>query len=113
MNMTSVITASVFLAFSIAVLIFLFVGKTALSTSKIKNFYRASCGVYVSGALLVLIFALVMKGLPVAFVVISDVTILFVFCFTVGLMYFMTKNIVEAASKAKEQKQNTDDENKE
>ncbi len=66
-----------------------------------------------SGALLILIFSLVMKGLPVAFVVISDITILFVFCFTVGLMYFMTKSIVEAAEKAKEQKKNSDDENKE
>lgn len=117
MNMAAVITASVFLAFAIGVLIFLFVGKTSLSTSKIKNFYRASAGVYVSGALLILVFALVMKGLPVAFVVISDVTILFVFCFTVGLMYFMTKSIVEAAAKAQakseEQKQSTDDENKE
>lgn len=113
MNMAAVITASVFLAFAIGVLIFLFVGKTSLSTSKIKNFYRASCGVYVSGALLILIFALVMKGLPVAFVLISDITILFVFCFTVGLMYFMTKSIVEAAEKAKEQKQSSDDENKE
>ena len=113
MNIASVITAASFLVFAIGILIFLFVGKTALSTSKIKNFYRASCGVYVSGALLILIFSLVMKGLPVAFVVISDITILFAFCFTVGLMYFMTKSIVEAAEKAKEQKKNSDDENKE
>jgi hypothetical protein len=41
-----------------------------------------------------------MKGLPVAFVIISNVTILFVFIFTVGLIYFMTRSIVEAARKA-------------
>lgn len=100
MNMTSVITASAFLTFSVAILIYLFVGKSTLCTGRYKNFFRACCGVYVSGALLVLIFTLIMKELPVAFVVISDITILCVFLFTCGLIYFMTKSIVEAADKA-------------
>lgn len=101
MNTASVITAAVFLLFSIAALVFLFVGKIPFATGTYKNFYRACCGVYISGSLLVLIFTLLMKGLPVAFVVISNVTILLVFVFTVGLIYFATKSIVEASEKAK------------
>ena len=41
-----------------------------------------------------------MKGLPVAYVLISDITVTVVFCLTVGLIYFMTRSIVETASKA-------------
>ena len=100
MNLASVITASIFLLFSVCALILLFVVKTPFSTGNYKNFYRACCGVYISGSLLVFIFTLIMKGLPVAFVIISNVTILFVFIFTVGLIYFMTRSIVEAARKA-------------
>ena len=72
MNTASVITASVFSVLSIAVLIYLFIGKSEFAKGKYKGFYRACCGVYVSGALLVLLFTIVLKGLPVAFVVISD-----------------------------------------
>lgn len=110
MNMTAVITAAVFLLVSIAVLIYLFVGKSSFASGSFRVFYRASCGVYVSGALLILVFTLIMAGLPVAFVVISDVTILFVFCFTCGLIYYMTKTIVEASNRTLVLK---DDENKE
>lgn len=100
MNIAAVITASVFVVLSLAILIYLFVGKSQFCRGKFKNFYRACCGVYVSGALLVFVFTLIMKGLPVAFVVISDVTVLGVFIFTAGLIHFMTKTIVEAAKKA-------------
>jgi len=102
MNISAVITASVFLCLSLAFLIYLFVGKGPLAAENTRMFYRASCGVYVSGALLILIFTLIMKGLPVAFVVISDVTILFVFCFTTGLIYFMSKALLKTAKKAEE-----------
>ena len=46
------------------------------------------------------VFTLIMKGLPVAYVLISDITVTVVFCLTVGLIYFMTRSIVETASKA-------------
>ena len=98
--MTSIITAAVFLAFALAILIFLLIGKGPLKGSRYLNFFRASCGVYVSGSVLVLVFTLLMKQLPVAFVVISNITILFVFLFTVGLIFFMTRSIVEASKKA-------------
>lgn len=100
-NMSAVIAAVIFLVISVALLTYFLIGKGPLAGSKYKNFYRACCGVYVSGNLLVFVFTLIMKGLPVAFVIISDVTILFVFIFTAGLIYFMTKSIVEAAEKAK------------
>ena len=100
MNIAAVISASIFVILSVAALIFLFVGKNSFSSGKYKVFYRACCGVYVSGTLLVLLFSLIMKGLPVAFVIISDITITCVFAFTAGLIYFMTKSIVEAASKS-------------
>ena len=98
--MTSITTAAVFLAFALAILIFLLIGKGPLKGSRYLNFFRASCGVYVSGSVLVLVFTLLMKQLPVAFVVISNITILFVFLFTVGLIFFMTRSIVEASKKA-------------
>ena len=98
--MAAVITASVFFVLSLVILIYLFIGKSAFATGKYKGFYRACCGVYVSGALLVLFFTLILKGLPVAFVVISDITVLLVFVFTAGLIYFLTKSILESASKA-------------
>ena len=100
MNTASVITASAFSVLSIAVLIYLFIGKSEFANGKYKGFYRACCGVYVSGALLVLLFTLILKGLPVAFVVISDVTVLCVFIFTAGLIFFMTKKIIEASNQA-------------
>lgn len=100
MNTSAVITASVFLAVSLAVLVYLFIGKSELCKGKFRSFYRACCGVYVSGALLVFVFTLIMKGLPVAFVVISDITVLCVFIFTVALIYFMTKKLLTMAEKA-------------
>ena len=100
MNVAAVITASVFAALSLAALIYLFAGNSSFCKGKYKGFYRACCGVYLSGTLLVLLFTFILKGLPVAFVVISDITVTLVFLFTAGLIYFMTKTIVEAASKA-------------
>ncbi len=100
MNMAAVITASVFLLISVAALIYLFAGKSEFCSGKFKNYYRACCGVYVSGALLVFVFTLIMKGLPVAFVIISDLTILAVFIFTAALIYFMSKKLVEVANNA-------------
>lgn len=100
MNIASVITASAFVVLSLAIFVYLFVGKSSFCKGKYKGFYRACCGVYVSGALLVLLFTLILKGLPVAFVLISDITVFCVFIFTAGLIFFMTKAIVEAASKA-------------
>ena len=100
MNIAAVITASVFLAVSLAILIYLFFGKSEFCKGKFRNFFRACCGVYVSGALLVFVFTLIMKGLPVAFVVISDITVLCVFIFTVALIYFMTRKLVQMAESA-------------
>ena len=100
MNMSAVITAVIFLLVSVAALIFMFVGNAPFFFFFYRNFYRACCGVYISGVALVLIFTLIMKGLPVAYVLISDITVTVVFCFTVGLIYFMTRSIVEAAAKA-------------
>ena len=111
MNMSAFIAALIFLFISIAALVFMFVGKAPFCTGKYKSFYRASCGVYISGVLLVLVFTLIMKGLPLVYVLISDITVTVVFCFTVGLIYFMTRSIVEAAEKA--EKKETDDKRKE
>ena len=93
--MTSLIVSLIFLVIPVAVLIYLLIGKGPLAGSKFKNFYRASCGVYVSGSVLIFVFTLLFNQLPVAFVVISNVTILFVFCFTAGLILFMTKKMIE------------------
>ena len=110
MNIAAVITACIFLLVSILALVFMFVGKAPFCRGKYKGFYLGSCGVYISGVILVLIFTLIMKGLPVSYVLISDITITVVFCFTVGLIYFMTRSIVEAAAKAEAKE--TDDKSK-
>ena len=104
MNMSAVIAAGIFLFVSIAVLVYLFIGKGPFASDKFRAFYRAACGVYASGALLVFFFTLIMKGLPVAFVIISDVTVLAVFCFTCGLIYFTSQTMVQMAEKAKADK---------
>ena len=111
MNMAAVITASIFVILSVAVLIFLFVGKNSFSSGKYKVFYRACCGVYVSGTLLVLLFSLIMKSLPAAFVIISDITITCVFVFTAGLIFFMTKAMVEAASRSNRKTEDDNEKN--
>jgi hypothetical protein len=93
---------------SVAALIYLFVGRSAFAKGKYKAFYRASCGVYVSGALLIFLFAFFLRNVPVIFVVVSNIAILFVFIFTVGLVYFMTKSIVEASSKVEVKSESRD-----
>ncbi|MBR4557897.1 MAG: hypothetical protein IKO15_10550 [Clostridiales bacterium] len=107
MNTATVIAGGIFLAISVTILIFFAVAKLPGIFKKYKMFFIASSGVYVSGALLVFIFTLIMEGLPVAFVIISDITILFVFLFTVGLIYFMTRSIVANAEKL--EKKNNDE----
>ena len=59
--MTATITAIAFLVFALAILTFLLIGKGPLKGSKYLNFFRASCGVYVSGSVLVLVFTLIMR----------------------------------------------------
>ena len=100
MNIAAVITASVFLILSVAVLIYLFVGNSSFAKGKYKMFYRACCGVYVSGTVLILLFACVLKNIPVLFVVVSNIAVLCVFVFTAVLVFFMTRSIVETAAKA-------------
>ena len=75
MNMSAFIAALIFLLISIAALVFMFVGKAPFCSGKYRSFYRASCGVYISGVLLVLIFTLIMKKLPLVYVLISDITV--------------------------------------
>ena len=113
MNMSAVIAAGIFLLVSIAVLVYLFIGQGPLASDKNRLFYLAACGVYASGALLVFLFTLIMPGLPVAFVIISDVTVLAVFCFTCGLIYFTSKTMLQMAEKAKADKNDEIKENKE
>ena len=104
MNIPAVVTAGVFVLLSAAALVFLFVGKSPFANGPYRSFYRASCGVYISGTVLVFVFTLVMKALPIAFVIISEVTIMAVFVFTVLLIYFTTRKLFEVSRKAEEVK---------
>ena len=107
---TSSLVAGVFLAVSLIILICLFAVKFPNPVKKFIGFYRACCGVYVSGNLLVLVFTLLMNKLPVAFVFISDGTVFFVFCLTVCFIYFLTKTIVEKSSTSNAEDIKKDDE---
>lgn len=114
MNISAVITAGVFVLVSVCALILLFVGKIPFANGAYRTFYRACCGIYISGTVLVLVFTLLLKALPVMFVVISNVTILAVFVFTVLLIYFTTKKLLVISEKAeKAENKNGEDEIKE
>lgn len=112
MNVSAVITASCFTVAAVLVLIFLFISKNPLFSGKLRNYFRAGAAVYVSGTILILILAAVLTGVPVAFIVISELTIMTVFVMTFILIIRFSKMMTTVAEKNSgipEQKADTDE----
>lgn len=93
MNTAAVITASCFTAVSIILLVYLFFTKNPLLSGKFRNYFRAGTAAYVSGTILILILAFVLTGVPVAFIVISELMIMTVFVVTYILIVVLSKKL--------------------
>ena len=90
--------ALAFCVLAVLILMYMILGKASFFSGKYRPFCIASCLVYLSGLILALIFTLLMKGLPVAFVLVSDITVTCVFAFTIGLIIYLSKAMEKQAS---------------
>ena len=95
MNLTAVIISAVFLALGAGVFLFLLLGKSKLSVSRAKNYYRASAGVYLSALILFLVLSLTLEGLPTEFIVIAEIMVTAVFGFSTYMLYRIAQQINE------------------
>jgi len=87
MNLTAVIISAVFLALGAGVFLFFLLGKSKLSASHAKNYYRASAGVYLSALILFLVLSLTLEGLPTEFIIIAEIMVTAVFGISTYLLY--------------------------
>lgn len=99
MNTAAVITASCFTAFAAAILVYLFFTKNPLLSGKLRNYFRAGAAVYLSGTLLILVLSFALKGVPTAFIVISELMIMTVFIVTYILIVSLSKAIAAVTAK--------------
>jgi amino acid permease len=112
MNTTAVITAGCFTAFAAIILVYLFFTKNPLLSGKLRNYFRAGTAVYLSGTLLILILSFALKGVPTAFIVISELMIMTVFIVTYILIVNLSKTIAAVTLKnaqKPEQKETSDE----
>ena len=99
MNTAAVITAACFTAVSVLFFVYLLFTKNPILSGKFRNYYRAGSAVYISGTVLLLILAFALKGVPVAFIVISELMIMTVFVVTYILIANLSKTLAAAASR--------------
>lgn len=90
--MNTVIAAS-FSAAALIVLIILIIVKPKSLLPQVRKFLNATAAIYLSGTILILIFAVSMDKLPAVFVVISEVSILFVFGISVFTIVRISRNV--------------------
>ena len=112
MNITAVITAACFTAVSVLFFLYLLFTKNPLFSGRFRNYYRAGSAVYISGTVLLLILSFVLKGVPTAFIVISELMIMTVFIVTYILIANLSKAIaatVSRSSQKAEQEVKTDE----
>lgn len=100
MNQGPVIAASCFTAFAVLCLVYLFVTGRTLFSGNLKNFFRAGAGVYLSGTLLLLFLACVLKEVPLAFILISEITIMTVFVATFIIIIRLSKTLAKMQAKS-------------
>ena len=87
MNPAAVVISAVFAVLGTGVFLFFLFGKSELSSSRAKNYYRASAGVYLSALILFLVLSLTLQGLPTEFIVIAEIMVTIVFGFSTYLLY--------------------------
>ncbi len=111
MNVVALITAICFTAVAVCFFIYLLFSKKPLFCGNLKNFFRAGTIVYISGTLLILLFAIILKGVPTAFIVISELTIMTVFLATFIIIIRLSKTLSKMApAKAQDNGQEKTDE---
>lgn len=93
MNQGPVIAALCFTAFAVIVFVCLLFSKRPLFAGSLKKFFAAGTGVYISGTLLILLFACILKGVPLAFILISEFTIMTVFIVTFIIIIRLSKTL--------------------
>ncbi|MCR4689443.1 MAG: hypothetical protein K5745_07845 [Saccharofermentans sp.] len=106
MNPLAITISSIFCAIALITLLVLIFGNTPLKKHNFRSYFIASSSVYLSGTIMILIFALSMPKLPTVFVVISETMITFVFAFTFVVLYRMSKQVVELHEAILEAKKN-------
>ncbi len=87
MNIAAVVIAAVFAVLGIGVFLFFLFGNSKLTSGQAKNYYRASAGVYLSALILFLILSLTLPELPTEFIIIAEVMVTLVFCFSTYMLY--------------------------
>ena len=95
MNITAVIIASVFVVVALAAFVFFLLGKAKFVVKRTANYYKATSGVYLSAAILLLVLSLTMAELPSTFIVIAEIMIAVVFVFSTYMLYRIVQQINE------------------
>ena len=90
--MNTVIAAS-FSGAAFLLLIIMILVKPASLLPQVRKFLIATSAIYLSGTLLILVFAITMNKLPGIFVVISEISIMFVFGISVFTILRISKNV--------------------
>ena len=112
MNTVPVIAASCFTAVAVFVLLYFILSKKPLFAGKLKLFFRACAAVYLSGTILILFLAAVLNGVPLAFILISEVTIMTVYVVTLIIIIRLSKTLAKMAvdtTPKPEQEENIDE----
>ena len=112
MNQGPVIAALCFTAFAVLCLVYLFFTKRPLFSGNLKNFFRAGAGVYLSGTLLLLFLAFALREVPLAFILISEITIMTVFVVTLIIIVRLSRQLAKLQAKsieASEQEEKTEE----
>ena len=90
--MNTVIAAS-FSGAAFLLLIIMILVKPASLLPQVRKFLIATSAIYLSGTLLILVFAITMNKLPGIFVVISEISIMFVFGISIFTILRISKNV--------------------
>ena len=100
------ILSGIFVVISIAIVIVCF---TVLKKKDYSKFVGASAGVYASACLLVFLFSLLKKDLPILFFVLAEFLVTGIFVMTSFMMIFLLSKTATIATSSNENKENEDE----
>jgi len=89
----NIVIAASFSAAALMLLVILILVKPRTLLAQVRKFLIATSAIYLSGTLLILIFAVTMDKLPPVFVVISEVSIMFVFGISIFTILRISRNV--------------------
>lgn len=108
MNTVPVIAASCFTAVAVLVLLYFFFSRKPLFAGRLKLFFRACAAVYLSGTILILFLAATLSGVPLAFILISELTIMTVYVVTLIIIIRLSKTLAKIAADSKSEPKQED-----